>query len=549
MIKNRYDRMKDYCQLYPNLCYENRTIFSTVAQPNLAPGVSKRSSVFPEARVTENRLPFIPGKGIVVKPNQSTLTTNELANAKLNMASKVFYETRGSQEDKTREAQKYLDENPETQKFKVDPETSTDVGLVVLNEETGKVRVAYRGTDPGNASDVLTDVLHKFGVSKFAPEFKYVKAQQEAIKLKYGTPEETTGFSRGAIFAVDTAKELHVPKVGLQQPFLNDKMVQTMKETTDTQYTIGRTRGDIASLDIGRTELPPNIDLRVYGLKNKNLSAIQEHSLVNLTSNEYVGDMEGTSRFSPSGLFLGVGLGFASYEELEILKKLGVKMSADTETGLVGGLTNAEAKAIASRLSGSVASTGDILVAGVSGAGGALAGYYVGQAVQKALEKKGVSETKAEVGGQTVGGAVGGASTAIIDIGLGGAEVATAVEAGTAILSATGIGALIALGALGIEKSAPYLEEFGSKLLAQIKDTSVNPYFVQEDYYDEFHMVDMTKYQMYQKESEYAQKLQDLDESIGLDQVTRLAIRQADEQNSSFEKQYEDTQKAIDLLG
>ena len=571
MIKNSHSHTKDYCELFPSLCYENRSIFSQVPQPNLAPGVHKKSPVFPVPKVPgepqttpggkasdasgnarESKLPFIPGKGIRIKPNQSTLTENEIANAKLNNASKIFYETKGTQEKKTAAAQKYLDENPETKQFIIDPETSTDIGLVVLNEETNKVRVAYRGTDVNNSSDVLTDVLHKFGISKYSPEFKYVKAQQEAVKLKYGTPEETTGFSRGAIFAVDTAKELHVPKVGLQQPFLNKKMVETMKDTTETKFTVGRTKGDIASLDIGGSELPANIDLRVYGLRNKNLSALEEHSLVNLTSNEFVGDMEATSSFHPSGIFLGVGLGYASFEEVELLKKLGIKINTQTETGLVGGLTNAEAKAIGARLGGTVASTGDIIASGVSGAGGAIAGYYVGKAVQDALEKKGVSETGAEFAGQAAGGATGGAVTGLLDIGLGTAEVATAAEAGAAVLSATGIGALIALGALGIEKSIPYLEDYGKKLLAEIKDTSVNPYFVEEDYYDEFHMIDSTKYQKYQRESEFAQKLQDLDESIGLDEDTRLAVVKAIEKDQgqlpSFEQQYEDTQKAIDSL-
>jgi len=511
----------------------------------LFPDLPRKSAIFPEPK--EERQPFVPGRGARVKPNQSQLTENEIANAKLNTASKIFYETKGSQEVKTAAAQKYLDENPETQKFIIDPETSTDIGLVVINEDTGKVRVAYRGTDPGNSSDVLTDVLHKFGVSKYAPEYKYVKAQQEAIKLKYGTPEETTGFSRGAIFAVDTSKELKVPRTGLQQPFLNKSMIKDMAENKTTKYTIGRTKGDIASLDIGRQELPGNIDLRVYGLKNKNLSAIQEHSLENLTSNDYVGDMEATSSFHPSGILLGAGLGYASFEEIELLKKLGIKINAPTEAGLIGGLTNAEARAIASRLSGSAASTGELFASGISGTGGALAGYYVGKAVQDALDKK-IGETGAEVVGQTTGGAVGGATTAAIDIALGTAEVATAAEASLALLSSTGIGALIALGALGLEKSVPYLEDYGSKLLAEIKDTSVNPYYVPEDYMDEFKMIDYAKYQEYQKEMNYAQKLQNLDESIGIDKATRLAIRK-ELGDQTFEEQYQQTKDVVEKVG
>ena len=83
------------------------------------------------------------------KPTHKNLTDEEVDNAKLARASRIY------KDDGLEATEEYLKENDLD--YDIDHELSDSEGLVLINKKTGNARVAYRGTDIKNFRDISTD--------------------------------------------------------------------------------------------------------------------------------------------------------------------------------------------------------------------------------------------------------------------------------------------------------------------------------------------------------------------------------------------------------
>ena len=118
-------------------------------------------------------------------------------NARLVKASELYY--RYGYDD----ALKYLDEHELP--YIIDQKISNDLGLTVVNPDTGKAKIIYRGSDPGflggsgivpNITDFHYDYLLMTGNEHFNPQYWRTKWLFEDAINTYDI-EECIGYSKG----------------------------------------------------------------------------------------------------------------------------------------------------------------------------------------------------------------------------------------------------------------------------------------------------------------------------------------------------------------
>jgi len=174
-------------------------------------------------------MPKIPdalhiSKGKYFKPTNTSIPDDILMKARFAQASKIYYEEGESA------AQDYLDSFDIN--YTIEHTLSTGIGLVLINNDTGEVTIAYRGTDINNPTDLLTDALAFGGAETLSPEYGNVKEQLEAVTEMYGKPAELVGFSRGSVLSMNLSNEYDIPSTELN-PLISPSLLLTQETGSD----------------------------------------------------------------------------------------------------------------------------------------------------------------------------------------------------------------------------------------------------------------------------------------------------------------------------
>jgi len=206
--------------------------------------------------------------GFKAKPTIKRMPEEELEKAKMARAARIY------RDDGHESAQEYLDEN--NINHTIDAELSDDHGIVLKNNETGKVKVAYRGTDIATPHDVITDGALGVGVpTKQIKQMNQAREQMKAVIEKHGLPEETVGYSLGGNKAIRMGEEFNVPSTSFN-PFISAKEI--FNKPTQ-QHNIYRTTEDFATL--GLTVANDGYNVNSINPLKKSVNPYQAHRLDN----------------------------------------------------------------------------------------------------------------------------------------------------------------------------------------------------------------------------------------------------------------------------
>lgn len=169
--------------------------------------------------------------------------------------------------------------------YDVDSELSNRNRLVLVNKQTGKATISYRGTDLKNnrKGDLGTDALLALGLTELSARFRNAKKHARAVVGKYGKGNvDTTGHSLGGSQSLYVNSKLGLPSVsfnaGVSPGFVKKTALDTLSTSlfkrparkTATVYTTGL--DPISAL----SPLLPNATTRVVKPTTKNV-----HSLAN----------------------------------------------------------------------------------------------------------------------------------------------------------------------------------------------------------------------------------------------------------------------------
>jgi hypothetical protein len=212
-----------------------------VKNPSIIPRIPKKSPTFKEPPKAEPKKEPPPPKGGIVKgksqpATDQTIPEDVLMKARMAEASRI-YSTDGQDV-----AQEYLDRYKIP--YTIEQTLSSDISIVLINNNTGETIIAYRGTDITNAKDLITDALALFGKEKLSPEYGEVKEQLEAVQELYGTPSELVGFSRGSVLSMNLGNEYNIPTTELN-PLISPNLVK--EQETGSVHEIFRTQNDPVS--------------------------------------------------------------------------------------------------------------------------------------------------------------------------------------------------------------------------------------------------------------------------------------------------------------
>lgn len=290
-----------WCRDHPTLCHQNlkdheyRSYFDTSKIPNRR--VVKNQSVVkkiinkkPDFKInapktqtptpTNQQQPDIQAKPKIAKgkpqpASDKTIPEDVLMKARMAQASRLF-STEGPES-----AQEYL--NKYKINYTVEPELSSDIGLVLIDNNTGETIIAYRGTDITNPKDLITDALALFGSEKLSPEYSESQIQIEAVTERYGLPKELVGFSRGSVLSMNLGDEYKIPTTQLN-PLISPSLVEN--QSKGSFHDIFRTKNDPVSFLAAATRENTNWRVRsVLPLKDT-LNSWKEHNLSQLLTND-----------------------------------------------------------------------------------------------------------------------------------------------------------------------------------------------------------------------------------------------------------------------
>jgi hypothetical protein len=389
--------------------------------------------------------PYVPQRQ---KPNISSLDDAAIEKANLVKASRIAYE---SNFDK---AQAHLDEN--NIPYTIDKNLSNTEGLVLKNNNTNEIKVAYRGTKWGNSSDIVANGKIFGNAESTDAQFKTAKDQIKAVTEKYSQlPDELLGYSRGGSIAITQGNDFGI-KTTTFNPLLNGNMVakgdqglHSIIRTTEDPVSVGTAFGtfkDVKSI-YPKTDTINPVEAHTLDQFVDNNSA-RRQPVNSLEPNEIKPLSRGFAEtFSTTQIGSGLAAGYLANQvvkQLDPHNKLGNQGQEVVSGSLAGGI----GAGFSAGLSGTAASAGLFAPAIISGAAGMIAGAETQKAVNTALQKAGATQFEASETSSTVGGAVGGAATAVT-AGLGtvaaGAEIGAAFAPETLGLSVLG-GAVIGAG-------------------------------------------------------------------------------------------------------
>ena len=242
-------------------------------QPGGGGGIPSGPPIKPKPGKPEKRRKVLPTpsnmSGFKAKPTIKSMPEHELEKAKMARAARIF------RDDGHDSAQEFLDENGVN--HTIDPELSDNHGLVLKNNETGKVKVAYRGTDAFSPHDLITDAGIGVGVpTNQIKQMNQARNQMKDVISKYGKPEETVGFSLGGAKAIRMGEEFGVPSTTFN-PFITAKEV--FGGRPKQQHNIYRTTEDFATL--GLTVANDGFNVNSIDPLKKSIDPMAAHELDN----------------------------------------------------------------------------------------------------------------------------------------------------------------------------------------------------------------------------------------------------------------------------
>jgi hypothetical protein len=211
------------------------------------------------------------------------LSPEELLDGKLAKMSDKYYKMDGVDSDN------YM-EQADIKGWKINEELSNDKGLVVYNEETGKAKVAFRGTDRSNMGDIEADARIYFGTEQNHEHFITAKKQMREAIEAYGLENvSTTGYSLGGNKSWSMGNDFGVPSTGFNS-FIGKTIVnQPENNRMGIKHKIIRTQDDMPSIQAGYLEGKNNTEIVVVPTRGSNLDALnpyKAHSVDNFISNE-----------------------------------------------------------------------------------------------------------------------------------------------------------------------------------------------------------------------------------------------------------------------
>lgn len=209
----------------------------------------------------------------IAKPTQEYLTEEQITKAKLAKASDIFHKE-GQQK-----AESYLNDNDLN--YTIDWQLSNDSGLVLIDNNTGRAVVAYRGTDISSPADWITGLSMLRNEEAQNSVFREGKVQMEQVIQEYGQPQELIGFSRGGTLAMTLGNEFGVNTTTFN-PFVNKNLATTL--LADANHTIIRTTTDAVS--IGANLPNPKFKVIQIAPKETSLNPMTNHELVQFLDND-----------------------------------------------------------------------------------------------------------------------------------------------------------------------------------------------------------------------------------------------------------------------
>ena len=218
--------------------------------------------------------------------NLTELPDDVMLDAKLTKMSSKYYKTGGIDADNFMEQEGIKD-------WKIDTDLSSDKGLVVVNENTGKVKVAYRGTDAKgmNIQDLETDAKIYMGTENDTAHFKEAREQMRNVIEKYGKPsvENISGYSLGGNKSWAMGNEFKIPSRGFNS-FIGKSIVNKADNyDPDTKHEIYRTQDDLASIQSQYISGKNNTEIFTIGTLGSEYAGLNPytaHSINNFISNE-----------------------------------------------------------------------------------------------------------------------------------------------------------------------------------------------------------------------------------------------------------------------
>ena len=182
--------------------------------------------------------------------------------------------------------QQYLEQSGLADKYEIDNQLSNEKGIVVVDKKTGKVKVAYRGTDKSNLNDLEADARIAVGSEASHNHFTDAREQMKATIDKYGfdNVERVVGYSLGGTKSYTMGKAFKIPSRSFN-PFIAGNNLTDGENFNSEEHEIFRTQDDIASFAAPRIEGRNNTSLNVVEALHGTVNPYKTHKLENFTTN------------------------------------------------------------------------------------------------------------------------------------------------------------------------------------------------------------------------------------------------------------------------
>ena len=216
------------------------------------------------------------------KPTTKThdaLPEDVMEDAKINKLSTKYYKDPSL-------ADEYLKESGLSNKYEIDTELSNDLGVVVKNKDTGKVKLSFRGTDKKNINDLEFDARIGLGTEKSHPQYIRSKEQVQAVIDKYGKAniENLSGYSKGGMQSYYLGKMFDINSRNFN-PWIAGNNITDPEKNQTSEHEIWRTQDDIASFQSLRVQGKNNTSVNVVESNSQTVNPYKTHMLENFTSN------------------------------------------------------------------------------------------------------------------------------------------------------------------------------------------------------------------------------------------------------------------------
>ena len=206
-----------------------------------------------------------------VKSNIDSVPVEVRQKAQMAKASGIAHDN-----DNFTDAQDYLKQMEVP--YKIDQELSNQDSLVLVGEETGDIKVAYRGTKWKNLEDIKGNASIAMGADEGSTQYNRAMEQINKVKEKYKVlPDELVGFSKGSAIGMRMGEKFGIDTTNFN-PFLGKGLINAVGNSKNTIY---RTATDFPSMGIALKGSNPNYDIKVIDGVKPSISPMKAHSLDN----------------------------------------------------------------------------------------------------------------------------------------------------------------------------------------------------------------------------------------------------------------------------